>query len=69
MTREEFMEAYRNDDELKESMTPEDCKEIFLTVLQGDGDINKGILDDLLREYGIDDTRIIVFEHSDNNDD
>ena len=67
MTREEFMDAYRNDDELKESLTAEDCKEIFLTILKGDTDISKGLLDELLNEYDIDDTRIIVFEGKDND--
>lgn len=51
MTREEFMEAYRNDNELIESLSSEDCKEIFTTVLKGSTDITVGLIEELISEY------------------
>lgn len=51
MTRDEFMEAYRNDARFGESLTVEDCKEIFLTVLKGSTDITADLLQELANEY------------------
>lgn len=59
MTREEFMEAYRDNDELGESLTPDDCVEIFLGVLKGSEDITKDLLETLLKEYQVSNLKIV----------
>jgi hypothetical protein len=53
MTREEFMEAFRDDYELAEELTADDCVEIFLGILKGGSDITYKLLTELEKEYGI----------------
>lgn len=62
MTREEFMEAYREDDELNESLTPDDCVEVFLSILKGSSDITKSLLETLLREYEVSNLKIVEID-------
>lgn len=50
MTRDDFMQFFRNDEKLNELST-DDRIEIFSTILIGSSDITKELLDDILSDY------------------
>lgn len=52
MTREDFMEFFRDDEKLNE-LTVEDRLEVFQTILPGSSDITKTLLNDLLSDYDV----------------
>ncbi len=54
MKRKEFMNAFRNDEELHESLTGDDRVEIFLGILKKSSDVNYLSLKALLIKYGKD---------------
>lgn len=51
-TREEFMEFFRNDD-LLTLLTADDRLEIFSSILLGESDFTKELLDQILSDYGV----------------
>ncbi|MCX5657691.1 MAG: hypothetical protein NTZ48_05660 [Candidatus Omnitrophica bacterium] len=59
MNRAEFMQAYRGDDALRESLTPDDRVEIFLGILQGAGDITYELLNELLNDYDVTNMEVV----------
>jgi hypothetical protein len=60
------MEAFRNDDELTQELTADDCREIFLGILHGGSDITYSLLRELENEYEIDDKErdFIILPHA-----
>lgn len=58
MTRDEFMEFFRDDDQLN-TLAPDDRVEIFLSILTGSSDISKDLLDELLSDYDVEDLKIV----------
>ncbi|EOQ89288.1 hypothetical protein LEP1GSC202_0787 [Leptospira yanagawae serovar Saopaulo str. Sao Paulo = ATCC 700523] len=60
ISREDFMEFFRNIDELNQ-LTPDDRIEIFKSILLGSSDITKELLDDLLINYSVDNLGVIEF--------
>ncbi len=52
VTRENFMEFFQNDDMLT-LFTVDDRIEIFSSILLGDGDFTKELLDQILSDYGV----------------
>ena len=55
MNRTEFMEAYRHDEELNQSLTADDCVEIFIGILKGSSDVNYKNRKSLEAEYDLPD--------------
>ena len=51
-TREEFMNFFRDDD-LMTLLTADDRIEIFSSVLIGESDFTKELLDQILKDYGV----------------
>ncbi len=52
MTRDEFMAFFRRD-AFQELISESDAEEIFLNVLHGSSDIDGKLIEDLYRNYGI----------------
>ncbi len=50
ITRDDFMHFFRDDQKLNE-LTTDDRIEIFRTVLVGNSDITKEVLDEILSDY------------------
>ena len=53
ITREQFMQFFRNDDQLN-TLSPADRIEIFSTIMLGSSDVTKEILDGILRKNYVD---------------
>lgn len=51
ITREQFMEFFRSED-FHSKVTPDDCVEIFSTVLKGSSDISPELFNGVARDYG-----------------
>lgn len=58
ITRESFMKFFRDDEKLNE-LTVDDRIEIFRTILLGNSDITKELLDDILTDYSVASLEII----------
>ena len=58
ITRESFMKFFRDDEKLNE-LTVDDRIEIFRTILLGNSDITKQLLDDILTDYSVTNLEII----------
>ena len=58
ITREDFMNFFRNDDRLSELST-DDRIEIFSTILTGSSDFSKKLLDNILSDYNVDFLKVI----------
>jgi hypothetical protein len=58
LTREQFMQFFRNDDLLK-SLSPADRIEIFSTIMLGSSDFTKELLEGILRDYGVEGIEIV----------
>lgn len=58
ITRESFMKFFRDDEKLNE-LTVDDRIEIFRTILLGNSDITKELLDDILTDYSVANLEII----------
>lgn len=52
ITREEFMHFFRDDEKLND-LTPDDRIEIFRTILIGNSDITKELLNELILDYSV----------------
>ncbi len=60
ISREDFMDFFRDTDELNR-LTPDDRIEIFRSILLGSSDITKDLLNDLIRNYSVDNLEVIEF--------
>lgn len=58
MTREDFMEFFREDDKLQ-TLTADDRIEIFSQILLGQSDFTKELLEEIFRDYGVTDIAIV----------
>lgn len=54
ITREEFMEFFRSKD-FHSKVTPDDCVEIFRTVLTGSSDITTTLINEVIKDYNVED--------------
>lgn len=64
VSREEFMDAFRNDNWLNENLTVDDRIEIWQTVLVGSSDITYERLNSLLSDFGVNDIEVVQVEPS-----
>ncbi len=48
------MEAFRDDDDLWDELTPDDRAEIFVDILLGSSDVSKELFDEVCGNYGVD---------------
>ncbi len=62
ITREEFMEFFRDDEKLNE-LTVDDRVEIFRTVLVGSSDLTKDLLNEILSDYSVSNLDVIEIEN------
>lgn len=58
ITRQEFMDAFR-DEEFYNTLTVDDCRELFISCLKGSDDITVDLLKELFNDYGIDDNGLL----------
>lgn len=58
LSRNFIMTLFRSD-EMAEILTVDDRIEIFCQILPGSSDITKELIEELFRDYGIDNLRII----------
>ncbi len=58
ITREQFMEFFRNDDQLN-TLNPADRIEIFSTIMLGSYDFTKELLEGILRDYCVEGIEIV----------
>lgn len=58
ITREDFMKFFRDNEKLNE-LTVDDRIEIFRTILVGSTDLNKDLLNEILRDYSVDNLEVI----------
>lgn len=56
--RMQFMQFFRDDEKLNE-LTPDDRNEIFRTILLGNSDVTKKLLEEILIDYCVDDLKVI----------
>ena len=61
ISRVDFMKFFRDDEKLNE-LTADDRIEIFRTILLGNSDFTKELLDDILEDYSV--SNLEVIEHS-----
>ena len=61
VTREDFMEFFRNDD-LLTLLTVDDRIEIFSSILLGESDFTKKLLDQILSDYGV--SHLIIIDRN-----
>ena len=52
LDRDVFMTLYRESINLVDTMSADDCVEVFLGVLKGEQDLTRGLLERLCNEYG-----------------
>ena len=58
ITKDQFMEFFRNDD-LLNTLSGHDRREVFLGVLSGSGDITPQLLNELVGDYSAEDIEVI----------
>jgi len=58
ITRQEFMEFFRDDEKLNE-LTGDDRVEIFRTILIGGSDLTKDLLNEILSDYSVSNLDVI----------
>lgn len=58
MTRNDFMEFFRDTDKLNE-LSPDDRIEVFSTILLGASDFTKELLDTILSDYCVEHLSVI----------
>lgn len=56
-TREDFKAFFRDTEKLNE-LTPDDCVEIFRTVLLGSSDFTKELFNEILIDYSVDHLKV-----------
>ena len=52
LTRDDFMAFFRNDEQLN-TLSTDDRIEIFGTILSGESDFTKDLLDEILADYSV----------------
>ena len=57
ISRDEFMEFFRDTAKLNQ-LTPDDRVEIFRTILLGSSDLTMNLLNEVLRDYSVDNLEI-----------
>jgi hypothetical protein len=62
ISREDFMTFFRDDEKLNE-LTVDDRIEIFRTVLVGNSDLTKDLLNDILADYSVSKLEVIDTEN------
>ncbi|MFZ1584234.1 MAG: hypothetical protein WAT40_05710, partial [Saprospiraceae bacterium] len=62
ISREDFMKFFRDDYKLNE-LSVDDREEIFRTVLVGNSDFTKDLLDEVLSDYSVSNLEIIEIEN------
>jgi len=62
IAREDFMKFFRDDEKLNE-LSVDDREEIFRTVLVGNSDFTKDLLDEVLSDYSVSNLEIIEIEN------
>lgn len=62
ISREDFMKFFRDDYKLNE-LSVDDREEIFRTVLVGNSDFTKDLLDEVLNDYSVSNLEIIEIEN------
>ena len=60
--REDFMNFFRDSEKLNE-LTPDDRIEIFRTILLGNSDFSKDLLNEILSDYSVDNLEIIELKN------
>jgi hypothetical protein len=63
INRSAFMEFFRDDERLNE-LTPDDRIEIFRTVLLGQADFTKELLEEVLSDYSVSHLKVIELENT-----
>lgn len=58
ITREDFMNFFRDTEKLNE-LTPDDRVEVFRTILLGNSDLTKDLLNEILGDYSVDNLEVI----------
>lgn len=58
MTRNEFMEFFRNNESLNQ-LTPDDRLEIFSTILLGSSDFSEPLFEKLFNDYGLENLYVL----------
>jgi hypothetical protein len=59
ITREQFMEAFRDDEWLKNNLSVDDRIEIWKTILPGSSDVTKENLDSLIKDYCVENLQVV----------
>lgn len=60
------MQLFRNSDRLHRQLSPDDCREVFSEILQGQGDIDKELLRWLENDYDVDLIEILNEQEEEN---
>lgn len=62
ISREDFMKFFRDTEKLNE-LTPDDRVEIFRTILLGNSDLTMDLLNEILKDYSVDNLKVIEFNN------
>lgn len=62
LTREQFMKFFRNDD-LLNTLTVDDRIEVFSSILAGNSDFTKELLDKVLSDYEVTNLEVVSVEN------
>lgn len=62
INREDFMQFFRDDEKLNE-LTPDDRIEVFRTILLGNSDVTKELLEDVMSDYSVSNLKVITVEN------
>ena len=62
ISREDFMNFFRDSEKTNE-LTPDDRIEIFRTILLGNSDFTKDLLNEILSDYSVDNLEIIELKN------
>lgn len=63
LTREQFMEFFRNDD-LLNTLSTDDRFEVFASILPGNSDFTQDLFGKLFADYCVDHLRIVKVENN-----
>jgi hypothetical protein len=58
ISREEFMQFFRDEEKLNE-LTTDDRIEIFRTILVGNSDFTKELIEDVMSDYSVSNLKVI----------
>lgn len=62
INRDDFMQFFRDDEKLNE-LTPDDRIEVFRTILLGNNDFTKELLEDVMSDYSVSNLKVITVEN------